>query len=165
MGKSGVKSGELTIVGGAAPKARKRSKRDWTRAKEQAFVEALAETCNLTRAAEAAGVSTSGARQRRKTNAAFRASCCEAIASAYQRLELAILERSLNGSEKIVVRKDGSEERIRDYPNAVALTLLRMHRDTAAEAMNEPDEQDIEEVRERIFQKLQRLRKRTESGK
>lgn len=149
----------MVLSGGARPKMRRASKRDWTKAKEQAFVETLAETCNLSRAAEAAGVSTSSARERRKTNARFRAGCNEAIASAYQRLELAVLERSLNGTEKIVVRKDGSEERIREYPNAIALTLLRMHRDTAAEVLEEPAEADIEEVRERLFQKLQRLRK------
>lgn len=154
-----AKSG-LVLAGGASPKMRQPSKRDWTKSKEQAFVETLAETCNLTRAAAAAGVSTSSARERRKTNARFRASCAEAIASAYQRLELAVLERALNGSEKIVTRKDGSEERVREYPNAVALTLLRMHRDTAAEVMEEPAEADIEEVRQRLFKKLQRLRKK-----
>jgi hypothetical protein len=37
-----------------------------------------------------------------------------------------------------------------------------MHRETAAEAMSEPDASDIEELRERLFQKLQRLRKRIE---
>lgn len=151
---------QLVLAGGAKPRMRKGSKRDWTRTKEQAFVETLAETCNLTRAAEAAGVSTSSARERRKTNAAFRASCAEAIASGYERLELAVLERSLNGSEKIVIRKDGSEERIREYPNAVALTLLRMHRETAAEVMEEPAEADLEELRQRLFDKLQRLQKR-----
>lgn len=52
---------ELTIVGGASPRARKRIMRDWSRAKEAAFLSALAETCNVTAAAEAAGVSVSGA--------------------------------------------------------------------------------------------------------
>ena len=160
MGKRGGAKSQLVLAGGARPKMRRVSKRDWTKAKEQAFVETLAETCNLTRAAEAAGVSTSSARDRRKADAAFRASCADAIASAYQRLELAILERSLDGTEKIVIRKDGSEERIREYPNAVALTLLRMHRDTAAETMSEPDPVDLEELRERLFNKLQRLRNR-----
>lgn len=145
---------------GGKPKMRRPGKRDWTAAKEEAYVNALAETCNLTIAAAKAGVSVSSARERRKTNARFRAGCAEAVAFGYHRLELATLERALNGTEKIIIRKDGSEERIREYPLAVALTLLRMHRETAAEAVNEPDEQDIEQVRERIFEKLQRLRKR-----
>lgn len=152
----------LVLRGGGSPKMKKAGKRDWSKAKEEVYVNTLAETCNFTRAAEAAGVSTSSAWKRRKTNAAFRASCREAIAAGYQRLELALLDRALNGSEKIVIRKDGSEERVREYPNAVALTLLRHHRETAAEAMEEPAVTDIEEVRERLFNKLQRLRTRIE---
>lgn len=153
---------DLVLAGGANPKSRKQAPRDWTSAKETTYVEVLAETCNFTRAAEAAGVSTSSAWKRRKTNAAFRAGCREAIAAGYQRLELALLDRALNGSEKIVTRKDGSEERVREYPNAVALTLLRLHRETAAEVANEPDQVDVAELRERLVNKLERLRKRIE---
>jgi len=47
-----------------------------------------------------------------------------------------------------VVRKDGSEERMREYPNQVAMHLLKMHRDRAMEAAAEPDEVDVAEVRE-----------------
>ena len=162
MGKRVGKAaeGELTIVGSATPKARRPRRYEWTKDKEKNFLSALAETCNVTLAAQAAGMSTAGAYLRRKKVAAFRAAWSEAIAIAYQRLELAMLDRSLNGSEKIITRKDGSEERIREYPNAVALTLLRMHRETAAEAIAEPDPVDLEEVRERLFKKLQRLRSR-----
>lgn len=154
--------GELVLVGSGRPKMRKATARDWTREKEETYVNTLVETCNLTAAAAAAGVSTSSAWRRRKTNARFRASCAEAIAAGYQRLELALLDRALNGSEKIVTRKDGSEERVREYPNAVALTLLRMHRETAAEVENEPDEADADEIRERLVKKLERLRLRFE---
>ena len=153
----------LVLTGGKKPQMRRAAKRNWNLAKEEAFVEALAETCNFTAAAAAARVSVSGARRRRKTNARFRASCREAIASAYERLELAMLDRSLNGSEKIVTRKDGSEERVREYPNAVAMTLLRLHRETAEEATREADPADVEELRERLFNKLERLRKREEA--
>jgi len=38
-----------------------------------------------------------------------------------------------------------------------------MHRDSAVEATVEPNEADIEEVRERLFDKLQRMRKRIEA--
>lgn len=154
---------ELVLRAGANPKVEKANKRDWTKDKEEIYVNALAETCNFTAAASAAGVSTSSAWRRRKTNAAFRASCREAVAAGYQSLELALLDRALNGSEKIVIRKDGSEERVREYPNAVALTLLRLHRETADEVVNEAEQTDIEEVRERLFNKLQRLRKRIQA--
>jgi hypothetical protein len=159
-----VKTAELTIVGGATPKARKPRKNDWTKAKEETFLTTLGETCNVTAAAEAAGVSVSSAYARRKKVASFRAGWAEAIGTAYQRLELVMLDRALNGTEKIVVRKDGSEERMREYPNQIALHLLKMHRDSALEAIEEPAEADIQEVRERVFAKLQRLRKRVNAG-
>jgi hypothetical protein len=161
QGRSGSK--ELRIVGGRTPRACKPSRRDWTKAKEEKFLTSLAETCNVTIAAETAGVSVSGAYSRRRKVAAFRAGWAEAIASAYQRLELVMLDRALNGSEKIVVRKDGSEERMREYPNQIALHLLKMHRESAMEAEAEPAEADVREIRERLVEKLERLRKRFEA--
>lgn len=159
-GGNKAKKAELTIAGGATPRLRKPRGNDWTKAKEGAFLTTLAETCNVTAATEAAGVSVSGAYSHRKKVAAFRAGWAEAIATAYQRLELVMLDRALNGTEKIVVRKDGLEERMRDYPNQIALHLLKMHRETAAEMINEPDEVKVEEVRARLLEKLRRLRKR-----
>jgi hypothetical protein len=163
VAKSGAKSRELTIVGGGKSQVRKARKNGWTKAKEEKFFTALAETCNVTLAAEAAGMSLTSAYERRKKVAAFRAGWAEAIATAYQRLELVMLDRALNGTEKIVLRKDGSEERMREYPNQVALHLLKMHRDSAMEAIEEPSERDTAEVRERLVEKLERLRKRFEA--
>ena len=75
-------------------------------------------------------------------------------------MELALIERALVGTEKIVRRRDGSEEVMRDYPNAIALTLLRMHLDTAAEASIEEEPDDMEAIRERLLQRIERLRER-----
>lgn len=163
MPKRGTKAPELRVVGSANPKVRRPRRYEWTKAREKAFFTALAETCNVTLSAEAAGMSAAGAYWRRKRDAAFRAGWADAIATAYQRLELVMLDRALNGTEKIVVRKDGSEERMREYPNQVAMHLLKMHRDSAMAVIEEPPENEIEEVRERLFEKLQRLRKRIEA--
>lgn len=152
---------DLMIVGRSRPQARKPREFEWTKAKETIFLTALAETCNVTAAAEAAGMSASGAYLRRRKVAAFRASWAEAIATAYRDLELVLLERALNGTERIVTKPNGSVERMREYPNQIALQLLRMHRDTAIEA-EQPDV-DGDEVRERLVQKLERLRKRFEA--
>ena len=75
-------------------------------------------------------MSVRGANKRRQRNAAFRASWLDALATAYGRLELALLDRSLNGTEKIIERSDGSIDRMREYPNQLALSLLKMHRAT-----------------------------------
>ena len=92
--------------------------------------------------------------------AAFRQAWGEALAIGYARLELMLLERSLNGSEKIVRHKDGSEERMREYPNQIALALLKLHRDSVVEAETEYREEEIEETRDRILAKLEKLKTR-----
>jgi hypothetical protein len=156
---------KLTLVAGKKPKLRASSRRDWTKAKEAKFLSVLADTCNVTRAAEEAGVSTGGAYKRRRENAAFRAGWLDAIAIAYQRLELVLLDRAFNGTEKLVKRRDGNDERMLEYSNQLGLTLLKMHRDTAVEADTEFRPEDIEEVRERLLNKLKRLKARREREK
>lgn len=155
---------EMTLIAGARPQLRKRAKRDWTKAKAEKFLTVLAETCNITRSCETAGVSQSTIRRKRKSDASFRAGFMAALASAYERLELVLLERFFNGTEKVVIRKDGSEERMREYSNQLGLSLLKMHRDTAAEANSEMAPEQVEELRERVLKKMLRLQKRLQSG-
>ena len=152
--------GELVLVAGGTPKKRKAVARDWSKAKEAAFVGTLGETCNVTLACEAAGVSTTSAYQRRKVNAAFRNAWREAIGLAYQKLELVLIERALNGTEKIVIKGEGREERMREYPNHIALQLLKMHRETAIEATTDVPDDEAAEARQRVLAKLSRLRER-----
>lgn len=151
---------QLTLVAGASPKLRATRQRDWTQDKEVQFLSVLSETCNVTRAAQEAGVSLGGVYKRRKENAAFRAGWMEALSTAYQRLELVLLDRAFNGTEKIVTRKDGSEERMLEYSNQLGLALLKMHRDTVVEASTEFEPSQIEELRERVLSKLSRLKAR-----
>ena len=158
--KKGGAKAPLVLVGTAKPQLRKPSSRDWTKKKETVFLTTLAETCNVTRAAEAAGIAFATAYRRRKKDAAFRAAWLEALGTAYSRLELVLLDRAFNGMEKVINRKDGGQERMVEYSNQLGLTLLKMHRDTAAEADVELSDDHLQEVRERLFNKLQRLRKR-----
>ena len=93
-------------------------------------------------------------------DAAFRAGWLEAVGVAYQRLELVLLDRAFNGVEKVVTRRDGSEERMVEYSNQLALALLKMHRDTAVEASTEVPPEDLDELRKRLIGKFERLKKR-----
>jgi hypothetical protein len=153
----------LTLTGGAKPRLRKQVPRDWSREKASAFLNVLVDTCNVSQAARESGVSVSAAYARRKVDAGFRATWHEAIAIAYQRLELELLDRAFNGVEKQVTRRDGSEERMREYSNQLGLQLLKMHRDVAVEANLELPPSEIEEVRERLIQKIRRLKERRDS--
>lgn len=133
------------------PQMQQRSRRSWTTEKEKEFLTVLGDTCNVTRAAEAVGMSVRGAYKRRAKNAAFRAAWSEIISAAYQRLELVLLDRAFNGTEKIIRRHDGTEDRMREYPNRLGLSLLKMHRATVAESYRQAPPEDIEEIRERLI--------------
>lgn len=151
---------KATLIGGKRPQLKKRAKRDWSKAKAVAFLGVLATTCNVSEACRRSGVPMTVVYRRRKMDAAFRASWIEAIGLAYHRLELALLDRAFKGTVKIIRRKDGSEERMLEYSNQLGLQLLKMHRDTAAEADTEVPCEDVGEIRERVMQKLRRLRER-----
>ncbi|MFL6722256.1 MAG: hypothetical protein ACJ8FT_10715 [Sphingomonas sp.] len=135
----------LILSGVVKPQLQRSSRRSWTKDKEQEFLSVLADTCNVTRAAEAVGMSGRGAYKRRSTNAAFRAAWLEVLSVAYQRLEPALLDRAFNGTEKVIRRHDGSEDRMREYPNQLGLSLLKMHRSTVVEAIAEPPSDEIHE--------------------
>jgi hypothetical protein len=153
---------EMTLVAAARPQLRKKAARDWSKEKAADFLHVLAETCNVSEACRRSGVPMTVAYRRRKMDAGFRSGWSEAIAAAYSRLELVLLDRAFNGTEKVTVRRDGSEERMREYPNHIALRLLQMHRETAIEADTEVPAEDINEIRERLVRKLQRMKKRDE---
>jgi hypothetical protein len=158
-----ARKSKLILVGNRKPKLRQAAPRDWSKAKAQAFLSALADTCNVSEACRTSGVPMTVAYRRRKADAMFRAGWLEAIATAYQRLELVLLDRAFNGTEKVLIRKDGSEVRMREYSNQLGLTLLKMHRATAFDASPENEPDNIEEIRDRLFNKLERLRKREEA--
>ena len=154
---------KLKLVGGKKPQLRPPVPRDWTKEKAANFLGVLADTCNVSEACRQSGVPMTVAYRRRKMDAAFRAAWIEAIGVAYSRLELMLLERAFVGTEKVVTRRDGSQERMTEYSNQLGLTLLKMHRDTAIETAPENEPGDIEEIRERLFKKLERLRKREDA--
>ena len=156
---------EVTLVAGAKPQLRERSPRDWSKAKSKAFLRALAETCNVSEACRESGVSVSAAYARRKVDAPFRAGWIDALGEAYQRLELVLLDRAFNGTEKLLTRKDGSEERMREYSNQLGLTLLKMHRDSAVAADREFSPEQVDELRERLLNKFRRLKQRDDKDK
>ena len=153
---------EMTLVAAKKPQLKKRAKRDWSKAKATRFLTVLGETCNVSEACRRSRVPMTVVYRRRKMDASFRADWVQTIGEAYHRLELVLLERAFNGTERLVIKRDGSEERMREYPNHIALKLLQMHRDAMMEAEGEIEPEDIAEIRERLVRKLQRMKKRDE---
>ncbi len=154
----------LTLRGGGLPKRASGRRSDWTQKMGDRFVETLADTCNVTLAAASIERSIANVYKWRAKDAAFRASWDRALAVGYSRLELMLLERALHGVEKVVLARDGTSSVMREYPDRVALTLLRMHRETAAMAEESVDGREHDEACERIIAKLSRLKDRDAAG-
>ena len=159
-----TKKKEMTLVAAARPQLKRKAKRDWSKAKAARFLTVLGETCNVSEACRRSRVPMTVAYRRRKMDAGFRAEWIQTIGEAYQRLQLMLLERAFNGTERIVRRRDGSEELMREHSDRLALQLLKMHRETAAEADDDITQEDADEIRERIVRKLQRMKKRDEEA-
>lgn len=140
------------------------SRRSWTKAKERAFIAALADSCNVKLAAKKAGVSASAIYVRRSRDASFRRAWDQALAAGYAQLEMMMLERALHGVEKLIVLKSGETQVMREYSDRVGLALLRMHRDSAGAAEESVDPEDYSEACERIIGRLGRLREREEDA-
>jgi hypothetical protein len=136
--------------------------RDWNAKKERTFLSSLTETCNVKLSAKRAGVSPNCVYERRNKNATFRASWDAALSTGYAQLEMMMLERALHGVAKTVTSKDGTTTTMREYSDRTALALLRMHRDNAHYASEGNDSSELEEARERIVERLSRLREQDE---
>lgn len=153
-------TGKALVLGAHRNRPQQRTGRrsDWTPEMSAQFIETLSETCNVTLAAAAIGRSISNVYKWRGKDATFRAQWEQALAIGYSRLEMMLLERALHGVEKVVVAKDGSTSVMTEYPDRVALTLLRMHRDSVASSEQPIDEQEYVEARDRILARIERIR-------
>ena len=148
------------LSGGAALKLRQAANKDWSAAKEQRFLEVLAESCNVTLAGSAAGVSSTALYRHKKIDASFRRAWGEAIAVGFAELEMMLLRRALHGVERTIKGPDGEPAIMTEYNDRTALALLKHHRDSAVEAEAEISTEAHDEACERIMAKLQRLRER-----
>lgn len=154
----------LAIDGRSSPKVRAAHQADISDTQIETFFATLAETCNVVRAAKAANINKSWAYRRRRRDAGFRNAWAEAVREGYAKLELVLLERAMKGTPRPVFRKDGSERIIREYSTALAVALLKRHAETADAASFEPAEAELAEIRERILERLEKLRLRDGGG-
>ena len=138
------------------------AKQGWSEARTVRFIDTIADTCNITKAARSARISVSAAYRRRAHDASFRAQWGQALSIGYARLEMMMLERALHGVERVIDLKNGETRVMRDYCDRTALALLKMHRDGAVAADEPIDATEYGEACERILARLKRLRERDE---
>lgn len=137
---------------------------EWTAEKKRRFLEELASTCNVAASLRAVKMGSGSLYTLQKRDAGFRAEWSAALREGYAKLEVMLLDRALNGTVKTVTRADGSVDKTHEYPNAIALSLLKMHRETAIEADVEYHPEEIEAARRRIMRKVKAVQKRLDAA-
>jgi hypothetical protein len=150
----------LVIDGGTSPKRRRASPQTIGDKQIETFLVTLTETCNVVRAAKAAGFGREWAYRKRKRDAAFRNDWAEAVREGYARLELVLLERAIKGTPKLVKTARGTDRVMREYSTPLAIALLKRHAETADSASYEPAQEELAEIRERLLERLERVRER-----
>jgi broad specificity phosphatase PhoE len=112
------------------------------------FLETLAATSSLARAAEAARTTPARAHEARRTDPEFARAWQAAIAESYLNLELEVIRRMREGDLKT---PDGDKF---DFANAIR--LIAAHRDSAGRSQaSEPRNVSIAEVRASIERKIE----------
>lgn len=112
------------------------------------FLDFLAETSNVSKAAEEAGVNASRAYKVRREEPEFAKQWRAALLEGYEHLELETLRRLREGTAA-----DGPK-----FDIANALRLLVMHRETVARAQAEQRNVSAAEVRASIDRKVEAIR-------
>lgn len=147
------------LVGGGAQVKRAGHDR-WSQAKEKLFFDELAATANVKRAAAAAGVSTNAVYARRMKQPLFRAKWEAVLETGRAAIEMKLVEAANKSFDPDEIDVEGVEPKV---SVAEAIRIVQLHGSKAQKQSVEqmqPPEEEIEAVRERLFNKLERLRKR-----
>jgi hypothetical protein len=143
-------------AGAGKPKRTRRKPRKWTGRRVEDFVSTLDETGNVSAAIRACGMSRDAVYNRRKADPDFRRRWEQALLGAYDALEARALDEGLNGKRvKIRYRGEVVDEEVH-FDTRTALTLLRMHRDTAERVRAQADAgpQDRDALERELIRRL-----------
>lgn len=145
-----LRVGNTALSPATAPAASK-----WKRA----FLDALAETSNVARAARMAGIAASTAYDARRKNRDFARQWRAALCEGYDNLEMELLGRLREGEIK---RAAGAKTGVRTFDNAIAYRLLLVHQEARQKEEAVRANVSAAEVRAAIERKADALRARIE---
>jgi hypothetical protein len=132
----------------------------WSQAAEQRFFEELAATANVKLAAEAAGVSKNAVYARRMKRADFRAKWDAVLETGREAIEMHLVETAKKSFDPDDLDTGEVQPKV---SVAEAIKIVQLHGSKAQKQSIEelePPEEEIEALRERLFNKLERLRER-----
>lgn len=94
----------------------------------ETFLKVLAETCNVTEAARAAGIGRRTAYEWRQADQVFAADWAEAEEEAGDKLEREAWRRAVEGIDKPIVHKGEITDTYKEYSDRLLEILLKAHR-------------------------------------
>ncbi len=98
--------------------------------RQEAFLEMLALTANVSQSAAAAGWSSQGAYRERARSAAFRKKWMTALGEGFARLEMKMLQRALGQAEELPEQVKRAKAGTKEPSDRIILVLLSAHRAT-----------------------------------
>ncbi len=132
-----------------------RNRRNFNKERRSKFLDFLAESSNVTKSAEHAGISSSQAYKLRREDPEFARDWLTALWEGYVHLEMEVLRRLREG--------DQQTEAADKYDFANAIRLLSAHRENAARAQAAQRNVSAAEVRASIDRKVEAIRAQVRS--
>lgn len=154
-----VRAGTFVTRNRGKPQVKKEKVNSWTKARRELFLTELAATCNVTAALRKVGKTSGGLYALRRRSAEFRTEWDAALAEGYAKLEIALLDRAINGTVKPVFQAGKKVGEITEYSDAVAMRLLTAHREAAGRSAPMVLE-DLDTVRRRVELRLSVMHER-----
>ena len=139
--------------------ARTPSRRAFSAAKQKAFLDCFASTCNVRMSAEAAGVDTTTVYRLRRNNRSFQDAWDAAQEQGYAALEADLVRRArelLDGMEA----DDAAAQRMSGMDAKLAHALLQRHRQNMGQAPGDilPKRSDLSEATKRLEKVMRRMK-------
>ncbi|MBO9580728.1 MAG: hypothetical protein J7498_07530 [Sphingobium sp.] len=147
------------------PRRQRRCPRKWTKRRRSRFLEALAESCNVSEAARAAGMDRSSAYDLKDRDPEFLRGWRRALEQAHGELEWDLLKDAKEGDIRTEVTfdpKTGEATKVKvtqGRAHAVALCLYRTHQsEVTAFRIAEAPSQDRSDVAARVQARMAEIR-------
>ena len=128
----------------------------WSNEREIAFLDHLSLSSNVAASERAALLTPGTAYRQRRKSPEFARAWDRALREGYGRLELAMLDRAINGTPVTITHKDGRVEDKIVYSERLETLLYTAHR----AAVLGPGEANADSARERLARKLSEMNKR-----
>ena len=164
--------GDVIITTAAGRRVRRAGTRSFTKTKRERFLDALALTCNLTRAAEYAEVTPPTIYSTKRVDPVFAQAFKDALALGYDRLEALVLEHGGAGAaiEFDPDRADAGGADTAPFDVERALKILTFHRgardSTAAKRTGRsPRNATREETNEALMKQLAAAKRRIDAAR